>query len=70
MDGEGKAHVTDYVLCAYQKIPDSQVRTAFPEEVKTAINLGIKTWFGDWAWPKKCHFGPMVFLTISINFVS
>ena len=38
--------MTDH-RCTYLKIPDSQVKTKFLEEVETAIRLVIKPWFGD-----------------------
>lgn len=46
--GRERAHVADYFTEASQKIPLT-VKTTFLEEVRSAVRLGIKPWFGDFA---------------------
>lgn len=41
------AHVTVYLIGADQKIPNCPMKSAFLEDVGTAIRLDIKSWFGN-----------------------
>ena len=37
-----RAHITDYLVVADQKIPDQPVKTTFLKEVKIEVKLGIE----------------------------
>ena len=52
-----RAHVTNYLIGADERILDWPVKTTFLGEAEIVIKLGIEPWFGGLAWHKWLHLG-------------